>query len=114
MGGLRLGVKYIASVSFGKDSLAMLLRLLEEGRPLDTVVFYDTGMEFDAIYNIIKKVRPILKNYGVTFVELRPPKLFSYSMLEQKIKYRKKDGFHYGYGWCGGPCRWATSIKQVQ
>ena len=44
-------MKYIASVSFGKDSLAMLLRLIEEGKPLDEVVFYDTGMEFECIYN---------------------------------------------------------------
>ena len=73
-----VGVKYIASVSFGKDSLAMLLRLLEERYPLDAVVFYDTGMEFDAIYNIIEKVKPLLKDYGVEFVELYPEKLFSY------------------------------------
>lgn len=42
--------KYIASVSFGKDSLAMLLYILENKLPLDEVVFYDTGMEFQAIY----------------------------------------------------------------
>lgn len=40
----------IASVSRGKDSLAMLHGLIERGMPLDEVVFYDTGMEFDAIY----------------------------------------------------------------
>lgn len=40
----------IASVSWGKDSLAMLHGLIERGMPLDEVVFYDTGMEFDAIY----------------------------------------------------------------
>ena len=45
-------MKYIASVSFGKDSLSMLLRLVEEKKPLDAVVFYNTGMEFDAIYRI--------------------------------------------------------------
>ena len=44
-------VKYIASCSFGKDSLAMILRLIEEKYPLDEVIFYDTGMEFQAIYN---------------------------------------------------------------
>ena len=43
--------KYIASVSFGKDSLAMLLKVVETGMyPLDEVVFVDTGMEFQAIY----------------------------------------------------------------
>ena len=32
---------YIASCSFGKDSLAMILRLIEENKPLDEVVFFD-------------------------------------------------------------------------
>lgn len=36
--------RYIASVSFGKDSLAMVLLILERGLPLDEVVFYDTGI----------------------------------------------------------------------
>ena len=30
-------MKYVASVSFGKDSLAMLLRLIEENKHLDEV-----------------------------------------------------------------------------
>lgn len=106
-----VGVKHIASVSFGKDSLAMLLRLLEENCPLDTVVFYDTGMEFGAIYRIRDKIKPILDKQGIEFVELHPSEPFIYSMLERPIKYRKKEGLHYGYGWCGGPCRWATSYK---
>lgn len=106
-----VGVKHIASVSFGKDSLAMLLRLLEESYPLDAVVFYDTGMEFDAIYRIRDKIRPILDKQGIELVELHPPEPFIYSMLERPIKYRKKEGHHSGYGWCGGPCRWATSYK---
>ena len=42
-------MKYIASCSFGKDSLAMVLMLIERGLPLDEVAFYDTGMEFQAI-----------------------------------------------------------------
>lgn len=54
---------HIASCSFGKDSLAMLLLLMERKRPLDIVVFYDTGMEFQAIYNIRDKVVPILRKW---------------------------------------------------
>lgn len=34
---------YIASVSWGKDSLAMLLRLIYEKKPLDEVVFLIPG-----------------------------------------------------------------------
>jgi len=58
-----VGMKYIASISFGKDSLAMLLRLLEENLPLDMAVFYNTGMEFDAIYRIRDEVKPLLAQH---------------------------------------------------
>ena len=44
--------RYVASVSWGKDSLAMLWLLLGKNYPLHEVVFYDTGMEFQAIYNL--------------------------------------------------------------
>ena len=55
---------HIASVSFGKDSLCMLLRLMETGAPLDEVVFYDTGMEFQAIYDTRDAVIPLLQRGG--------------------------------------------------
>ena len=64
--------RYIASVSFGKDSLAMVLLILERGLPLDEVVFYDTGMEFKAIYDTRDRVLPILYDHGVKYTELRP------------------------------------------
>lgn len=89
----------------------MLLRLLEEKKPLDAVVFYDTGMEFTCIYNIRDRVKPLLDDVGIEYIELHPQESFLYSMLKRKIKYRNKDGFHYGFGWCGGPCRWGTSFK---
>lgn len=105
-----VGMKYIASISFGKDSLAMLLRLLEENLPLDMAVFYNTGMEFDAIYRIRDEVKPLLAQHGVEFVELQPAEPFLYSMLERKVVSKQK-GEHLGYGWCGGLCRWGTAEK---
>lgn len=106
-----VGMKYIASVSFGKDSLAMMLRLIEEKYPLDAVVFYDTGMEFQAIYNIRDKAVKLLRSHNISYVELHPEEPFLYSMLKREVKYKNKDGIHYGYGWCGGTCRWHTSMK---
>lgn len=104
-------MKYIASVSFGKDSLAMLLKLIENQEHIDSVVFYDTGMEFDAIYKTRDQVLPLLDYHNINFVTLHPKEPFLYSMLERKVKYRNKDGFHYGYEWCGGSCRWGTTAK---
>ena len=106
-----VGVKYIASVSFGKDSLAMLLVLIEKKYPIDYVVFYDTGMEFDSIYNIRDIVKEKLEKLNIEYIELHPSEPFWISMLIREIKYRKQDGYHYGYSWCGGSCRWGTSGK---
>lgn len=44
--------KHIYSVSFGKDSVAMLLLGIDKGLPIDEVVFFNIGVEFDAIYMV--------------------------------------------------------------
>lgn len=103
-------MEYIASVSFGKDSLAMLLLILEYNYPLDEVVFYDTGMEFQAIYNIRDKVKELLKSKGIKYTELKPKRPFLDSMTNYPHKSRKGVN-KKGYGWCGGLCRWGTTEK---
>lgn len=102
---------HIASCSFGKDSLAMILRLIEENKPLDEVVFYDTGMEFQAIYKVRDKILPLLAERGIKYTELKPKEPFLYTMIEIPC-YSKQKGKHNGYGWCGGMCRWGTTAKQ--
>lgn len=77
---------YIASVSWGKDSTAMLLRLIHDGQPLNEVVFYDTGMEFQAIYSTRDKIQPLLTKKGITYTELHPERPFLYDMLERPMK----------------------------
>lgn len=103
-------MRYIASVSFGKDSLAMLLKLIEENKPLDEVVFYDTGMEFQAIYNIRDKVKTLLESKSIKYTELKPKCDFCYKMFDLVVN-KGKSNEHKGYSWCGGRCRWGTSEK---
>ncbi|MCQ4866174.1 hypothetical protein [Pseudoflavonifractor phocaeensis] len=43
-------MRYIANVSFGKDSLAMLFNLLAKKWPLDEVVYYNNLKELKNIY----------------------------------------------------------------
>ena len=89
----------------------MLLYVLENNLPLDEVVFYDTGMEFQAIYHIRDRVKVLLQNHGVKYTELHPQKPFEYDMLRREKT--KKDGrVVRGDGWCGGACRWGTFAKQ--
>lgn len=103
-------MKHIANVSGGKDSLAQILFILENDVPCDEVVFYDTGMEFKAIYNIFEKLKPILQERGIGFTKLQPANPFLYDMLERPVESKQK-GKHNGYGWCGGVCRWGTTWK---
>ena len=100
----------VASVSFGKDSLAMLLLLLEQNTLLDEVIFYNPQMEFQAIYDIRDRIKPVLEQRGIRFTEVKPGVPFLYNMLERPVN-SKKNGFHLGYGWCGGPCRWGAKPK---
>ena len=104
---------YMASCSFGKNSLAMVLRLIEENKPLDEVVFYDTGMEFQAIYNVRDRLFPLLAENGIKYTELKPKRPFLWSMLEEPHKGKHDGIIRYGYGWCGGMCRWGTHEKLV-
>lgn len=109
-------MKYIASCSFGKDSLAMILRILEKNMPLDEVIFFDTGMEFDSIYHNRDRIEQLLKERGIKYTELRSKNTFLYDMLVRPVKYRKPEEkeypYHYGYEWCGARgIRWGTSGK---
>ena len=103
-------MRSVASVSFGKDSLAMLLLLLERNTRLDEVIFYNSEMEFQAIYDIRDRIKPVLAQRGIRFTEVKPGVPFLYNMLDRPVN-SKKNGFHLGYGWCGGPCRWGTKLK---
>lgn len=100
-------MEYVASLSCGKDSLAMVLRLLEERKPLTRCVMYDTGAEFGAIYGNLEKLKPMLEKSNVRLDILKPKDDFFLDMLCRPVN----GGEHYGYEWCGGRTRWGTSCK---
>lgn len=101
---------YVASFSGGKDSLAMVLKLISTEYPLDVVLFYDTGKEFDCIYRIAEKVAELCKAHGIQFAHLKSEQSFDYLAFEKPIQCRN-GSCKKGYSWCGGSCRWATSKK---
>lgn len=103
-------MKYIASVSFGKDSLAMLLLLIKNQYDLDEVIFYDTGMEFQAIYDIRDITKELLHKLNIKYTELKPNESFTYKMLEKEV-HKRNGQLQKGYGLCGGRCRWGTTEK---
>lgn len=104
--------KHIYSVSFGKDSLAMLLMAIDKGLPIDEVVFFNIGVEFDAIYTVRDMVLPILAQQGIKYTELDIDRPFYWYMFEKPVCKKDTNIVHkYGYGWCGGNCRWGTTLK---
>lgn len=105
-------MKYIASVSFGKDSLSMLLLLIEKQYKLDEVIFYDTEMEFQGIYDTRNKIKELLEEKNIKYTELRPKEPFLYKMLEKEV-HKRNGTIQYGYGICGGRCRWGTTEKNI-
>lgn len=84
-------MKHIVSFSGGKDSTAMLLRMVEENMQIDDIVFCDTGKEFPQMYEHIKKVEKYIKR-PITII--KSDKSFDYYMFEhekqeEKIKAKK-------------------------
>lgn len=101
---------YIASCSGGKDSLAMVLRLILEKRPLNEILFYDTGMEFLAIYKLWFELKTYAEACGIKCTVIKPSCSFLYKMFDKPVNVGKANE-HKGYSWCGGRCRWGTTEK---
>jgi 3'-phosphoadenosine 5'-phosphosulfate sulfotransferase (PAPS reductase)/FAD synthetase len=107
-------VRHVASFSGGKDSTAMVLRLIDEGRPLDEIVFFDTGWEFPQMYDHIAKFEAFT---GRTVTRLHPREPFDHKMCTKPIVRKKKSDpmhgqvYRFGNGWPSFACRWCTREK---
>ena len=102
-------MKHIVSFSGGKDSTAMLLKMLEKGMQIDDIIFCDTGKDFPQMYEHIEKVREYIRDrYSKDITIIRADKSFDYYMFEHE-KTRGKNKGKKGYGWSTMLCRWCTS-----
>ena len=77
---------HVVSFSGGKDSTAMLLKMLEMGMQVDLVLFCDTGLEFPALYDHVHKVE---QDTGVKITTVKSGNTFEYLMLHKPIKRKK-------------------------
>ncbi len=66
---------HVCSFSGGKDSTAMLLRMLEARMKVDVILFCDTGLEFPQLYEHIRKVE---RNIGREIAIVKPDEDFEY------------------------------------
>ena len=92
---------HVVSFSGGKDSTAMLLRMLELGMPVDEIIFCDTTVEFPQMYEHLDKVEQYI---GRRITRLRAEHDYPYMLLE----HRKKNGTQ-GYSFPDFRSRWCTA-----
>lgn len=110
-------MKHIASLSFGKDSLAMLIKIKELGLPLDEVIYCDIRFdeeisgEMPLMAEFIPKAEKILKEkFDIEVKHLR-----GVTFIEQfyKIKQRGKHiGDNYGFPYTIGA--WCNDRLKIQ
>ena len=105
-------VKHIVSLSGGKDSTAMLLRMLEEGMPVDIILFCDTGLEFEGMYRHIDKLE---KYIGIPITRLKSAQPFEYLFFEHMPKRKNPELIgRKGYSWSGPRNRWCTAMLKTR
>ncbi len=97
----------IVSFSGGKDSTAMLLRMIELNIPVDKIVFADTGFEFPELYEYIKKIE---KHIGRKVEFVYPEKSFE-EWFEGKVTRGKHKGERRGFPLRYFPCYWSREAK---
>lgn len=114
-------MKYILSLSFGKDSMALLLEVLKRKMPLDYVIFseikFDTTIsgEHPLMAEWIPKAENILKdNYGVDVVHLSSSTTFCDIFYKKKIR-GKHIGQNYGFPYLNTPwCNGELKMKPIK
>lgn len=105
-------VKHIVSLSGGKDSTAMLLRMLEEGMPVDIILFCDTGLEFEGMYRHIEKLE---KYIGIPITRLKSQQPFEYLFFEHMPRRKNPElTGRKGYSWGGPRNRWCTAMLKTR
>lgn len=76
--------KYILSYGGGVNSVALLFYLLEHNKPLDEVVFADTGGEIPETYQHIEIIKKILDDNNITFTKVKVKSDLLYERCEKR------------------------------
>jgi len=84
-------MKYIATISGGKDSVTMVDLLLKNDYPVDYIVFNDTKLEFKMMYDYIDKLNEYFKNrYNKEIIKTEPDIEFKDLILRDRTRGERK------------------------
>lgn len=83
----------------------MVLRLLEEGRQVDEILFCDTGLEFPQMYDHLEKLERYI---GRPITRLKAPYTFEQYFYEYQAKGDATLVTNRGLSWPSHACRWCT------
>lgn len=103
----RRNMNHIVSFSGGKDSTAMLLRMIELNYPIDRIVFADTKYEFPGMIEYIKKIEDYI---NMPIEILRTEQNFE-DWFYGKWTRGKKEGQIRGFPKVLEPCYWSRESK---
>ena len=108
---------HVVSFSGGKDSTAMLLRMLEEGMRVDLILYCDTGLEFPEMEEHVRKVETYIGR-EITRIKAERDFLFMASEHEYVLKSDKVEGYKpgdvlKGAGWPRVFGRWCTRYLKI-
>lgn len=105
--------KNYVSFSGGKDSTAMLIRMIELGYEIDEIVFADTGFEFPELYEYIDKIE---KHIGRKITRLKPQDKLWEKWFYGEVSRGANKGNVRGFPLFAYPCWYSreSKIKPLQ
>ena len=100
-------MKHMASVSGGKCSGAMVLRMLQEGMQIDELVFFKSGWDFPIMLKNLKVLKRIT---GLPLTILKPRLPFERLLYKEPIIRKRGEDkgkvYRHGHGWPAFNRRW--------
>jgi 3'-phosphoadenosine 5'-phosphosulfate sulfotransferase (PAPS reductase)/FAD synthetase len=98
---------HVVSYSGGKDSTAMLLKMIETHMRIDVILHVDPGKEFPGMYSHIEQVREYIYPLKIETIKIN----YDYWFADH-IKTKGKNKGKRGYGWPDFRTRWCTALKR--
>ena len=102
--------KHIVCFSGGKDSAAMLLRMIEMEMQVDLVLFADTGKEFPQLYAYVDRMEKYITSLGIEFRRVAPEKTWD-DWFFGKVTRGKMEGQQRGWPLMFFHCYWSRESK---